>query len=101
MPEQSGNQWTAQDCAPPSPSEKDISAKDGSSLPQPRAMGEVVTLGSHDYLPLRACLDMHCGSLVPQDGDVFPWEMHQREEACSPDVDSLVLIQEALRTLER
>lgn len=64
-------------------------------------MVEAVPFRSHDYLPLRACLYMHSGSLVPQEGDVFPWEMHQREETCSPDVDSLVLIQEALRTLER
>lgn len=62
---------------------------------------EIVALGSHNYLPLRARLDVHSGSLVPQEGDVFPWEMHQREEACPPDVDSLLLIQEALRTLER
>lgn len=32
---------------------------------------------------------------------MLPWEMHQCEEACSPDVDSLLLVQEALRTLER
>lgn len=62
---------------------------------------EAVVLSSHDYLPLRARLDMNSGSLVPQEGDVFLWEMHQGEEACSPDVDSLLLIQEALRTLER
>lgn len=60
-----------------------------------------MTLRPHDYLPLRTRLDMHSGSLVPQEGDVFPWEVHQREEAYSPDVDSLLLIQEALRTLER
>jgi hypothetical protein len=64
-------------------------------------MVETVALKSHDYLPLRARLDMHSGSLVPQEGDVFPWEMHQCEKACSPDVDSLLLIQEALGTLER
>lgn len=30
---------------------------------------------------------------------MFPWEMHQREKPCSPRVDLLLLIQEALRTL--
>lgn len=58
-------------------------------------------LRSHDYLPLRAGLDMNGGSLIPEEGDVLPWEMHQCEEACSPDVDSLLLIQEALGTLGR
>lgn len=58
-------------------------------------------LRSHDYLPLRAGLDMNGGSLIPEEGDMLPWEMHQCEEACSPDVDSLLLIQEALGTLER
>lgn len=64
-------------------------------------MAEVTVLRSHDYLPLRAGLDMNGGSLIPEEGDVLPWEMHQCEEACSPDVDSLLLIQEALGTLGR
>lgn len=42
---------------------------------------------------------MHRGSLVPQEGDVLPWEMHQREKPCPPRVDLLLLVQEALRTL--
>lgn len=56
---------------------------------------------SHDYLPLRASLDMNSGSLVPEEGDELPRKMHQCEKACSPDVHSMLLIQEALRTLER
>ena len=69
--------------------------------PQPWTMAEVMVLRSHDYLPLRASLDMNGGSLIPEEGHVLPGEMHQCEEACSPDVDSLLLIQEALGTLER
>lgn len=42
MPAQSGEQWAGQGCAPLGPSERDIAAKDSSSLPQPRARMESV-----------------------------------------------------------
>lgn len=74
------------------------SPKDTQGLAQPQAGAEGHC--SCKYLPLRPSLDVHCGSLVPQEGDVFPWEMHQCEKSHSPCVDLLLVIQEALWTLE-